>query len=274
MEERSLAFVSMISRTKNTTSSDDAVAASPRKSMSRCTTLAATSGNLTAQPWMACTSICLYSPPRSKSLFCVLTISFFSTITTSSMLRAVMRSMAMSSVFLRMSMLGDASARRMSISTSCMTSRCLFLSSVRRSSTMSLTLLSLWLTSSWQKQLAAARMADGAWDRDTSATAHSYTTAALLLCSRDRMILMYLPFSAGLLRHTLRMRSSTAICRISPHVDTISRCSNRNLTARSWAWVASMVNALRLVLRSCSLRSTFSIVSGASCSSSSPLGSL
>ena len=32
----------------------------------------------------------------------------------------------------------------------------------RRSSTMSLTLLSLWLTSSWQKQLAAARTAVGA----------------------------------------------------------------------------------------------------------------
>lgn len=33
---------------------------------------------------LTCTSICLYSPPFSKSLFCVLTISFFSTITTCS----------------------------------------------------------------------------------------------------------------------------------------------------------------------------------------------
>lgn len=31
---------------------------SPKKSMSRCTTLDATSGNLTAQLWMAATSIC------------------------------------------------------------------------------------------------------------------------------------------------------------------------------------------------------------------------
>lgn len=131
---------------------------------------------------LTCTSICLYSPPFSKSLFWVLTISFFSTITTctcryhfgqpgqviaahqqrsdaasqtslfapahqpahpfqcmhapprrkpptSSMLRAVMRSMAMSSVFLRMSMFGEDSARRMSMITSCSTSLCLFFSS-------------------------------------------------------------------------------------------------------------------------------------------------
>lgn len=42
---------------------------------------------------------------------------------------------------------------------------------------MSLTLLSLWLTSSWQKQLAAARTAVGADDSCTSVDAHSYLRA-------------------------------------------------------------------------------------------------
>mmetsp|Transcript_5376 Transcript_5376/g.14489 ORF Transcript_5376/g.14489 Transcript_5376/m.14489 type:complete len:329 (+) Transcript_5376:1408-2394(+) len=150
IEGRSFALVSTISRTKKMTSSALAVLASPRKSISRCTTLLATSGNLSAQLWMACTSICRYSPPFSKSLFCVFTTSFFRTMTTSSMLREVMRSMEMSSVFLRMSMFGLVRARKISINMSCMTSRCLFLSSCRRSSTMSLTLLSLCETSSWQ----------------------------------------------------------------------------------------------------------------------------
>ena len=45
------------------------------------------------------------------------------------MLRWSMRSRAMSRIFLRMSMLGVASARSMSISTSCITSRCRSLSS-------------------------------------------------------------------------------------------------------------------------------------------------
>ncbi len=138
-------FVSMISRTKYATSSAPAVLLSPRKSMRRWMTLAATSGNLTAQlctacnthihthtghgsvcvclcvprrshcqhpkpepgarhgfdalalcfagvcvcvcvwgtlPDLTCTSICLYSPLFSKSLFCVFMISFFRTITT------------------------------------------------------------------------------------------------------------------------------------------------------------------------------------------------
>jgi hypothetical protein len=34
-------------------------------------------------------------------------------------------------------------------------------------------------------------------------------------------------------RHTLRISSKTAICRMSPQLDTASRFSNRNLTARS-----------------------------------------
>ena len=33
-------------------------------------------------------------------------------------------------------------------------------------------------------------------------TAHSYTTAVLVLCSKDKMILMYLPFSPGFTLHT------------------------------------------------------------------------
>eukprot|EP00983_Pelagomonas_calceolata_P062126 1147146-Pelagomonas_calceolata.AAC.10 len=165
IEGRSFALVSTISRTKKMTSSALAVLASPRKSISRCTTLLATSGNLSAQLWMACndmcgtgedqlcvcpreqfektqtlfslyslhagarsfrtssqaavlvlswlspilslitppsascmraphsqtegphrqltcTSICRYSPPFSKSLFCVFTTSFFRTMTT------------------------------------------------------------------------------------------------------------------------------------------------------------------------------------------------
>lgn len=45
-------------------------------------------------------------------------------------------------------------------------------------------------------------MAVGACERLTRVTAHSYTTAELVLCSRDRMILMYLPFSPGFTLHT------------------------------------------------------------------------
>ena len=57
MGSRSAGLVSAISRTKKTTSSALAVLLSPRKSISRCTTEPATSGNLTAQECTACTSI-------------------------------------------------------------------------------------------------------------------------------------------------------------------------------------------------------------------------
>ena len=66
---------------------------------------------------------------------------------------------------------------------------------------MSLTLLSLWLTSSWHQQLAAARTAVGAWLSATSVPAHSYTTAVEGDCSSARMILMYLPLDSGCATH-------------------------------------------------------------------------
>ena len=53
-------------------------------------------------------------------------------------------------------------------------------------------------------------MAVGAWERLTRVTAHSYTTAVLVLCSRARMILMYLPFSPGFVRHTCRRSNRTS----------------------------------------------------------------
>ena len=55
-----------------------------------------------------CTSICLYSPLFSPVSVWLLVISFLSMDTTSSMLRAVMRSNTMSNVLRRMSRLGDA----------------------------------------------------------------------------------------------------------------------------------------------------------------------
>lgn len=70
-----------------------------------------------------------------------------------------------------------------------MTSLCRFFRSVSLSSTMSLTLLSLWLTRSWQKQLAAARTAVGDWLSETRVTAASYTTAVEVEVSRARMTL-------------------------------------------------------------------------------------
>jgi len=51
---------------------------------------------------------------------------------------------------------------------------------------MSFTLLSLCEDSSWQYVLAAARTDVGAEERDTSAPAHSYTTAALDAERRER----------------------------------------------------------------------------------------
>jgi len=50
---------------------------------------------------------------------------------------------------------------------------------------MSFTLLSLWLTSSWQKQLAAARTAVGADDSCTSVTAHSYLQRGVAATGRS-----------------------------------------------------------------------------------------
>ena len=67
MPSRSFTLVSMISRTKNTTSSADAVFASPRKSISRCTTLPATSGNLTAHEWIACRPAAPASAVRARA---------------------------------------------------------------------------------------------------------------------------------------------------------------------------------------------------------------
>lgn len=55
---------------------------SPRKSMSRCTTLLATSGKRVAAAWMAPTSIWRYSGPRSASDDWLRRTSFLSTITT------------------------------------------------------------------------------------------------------------------------------------------------------------------------------------------------
>lgn len=49
IDSRSFGLVSMISRTKKTTSRAEAVLLSPKKSISTCTTLLATSGNLMAQ---------------------------------------------------------------------------------------------------------------------------------------------------------------------------------------------------------------------------------
>lgn len=65
---------------------------------------------------------------------------------------------------------------------------------------MSLTLLSECVDSRLQKQLAAARTAEGADDSDVSVTAHSYMTAGEGDCSSSRMVLMNLPFSEGLVR--------------------------------------------------------------------------
>lgn len=79
------------------------------------------------------------------------------------------------------------------------------------SSTISRTLLSLCETSSWQKQFAAARTAVGAFDNETSVTAHSYTTAVDRLCSNAKMILIYFPFCSGLVRQTYRQAMLTWI---------------------------------------------------------------
>mmetsp|Transcript_21974 Transcript_21974/g.55328 ORF Transcript_21974/g.55328 Transcript_21974/m.55328 type:complete len:276 (-) Transcript_21974:545-1372(-) len=275
MSSRSLALVSMISRTKNTTSSALAVLESPMKSMSRYTTLPATSGNLTAHEWMDCTSSCRYSPALSPdSALWVFMISFLRTSTTSSMLRRVTSSSASCSVFARMSRLGDDNARMMSISESCITSGCFTLSSLRRSSTMSLTLLSLWLASSWQKHWHAARTAVGAWLSCVSVTAHSYVTAVLLEAMSAMMILMQRPFWLGSARVALRTSSSTATCRMSPSSATVSRLVSSQSMALAGAWCVSIMKALRRAERSASCCRKASMISGASGIMSSPLGSL
>jgi len=121
MPSRSDAFVCAISRMNIATSKAAAALVSPRKSMSRCTTAPAVSGNLIAHACTACTSIWRYSPAFSPASVCDLAISFFSAPTTSSMLRAVTRSSTMSKALRRMSLLGEFTARRMSITISCIT---------------------------------------------------------------------------------------------------------------------------------------------------------
>mmetsp|Transcript_38320 Transcript_38320/g.90881 ORF Transcript_38320/g.90881 Transcript_38320/m.90881 type:complete len:225 (+) Transcript_38320:1891-2565(+) len=224
---------------------------------------------------MDCTRSCRYSPCFSpESAFCVLTTSFFRTITTSSMLRLSTSSSASSSVLARMSRFGEESARRISMMESCMTSSCFSFSSFSLSSTINFTLLSLWLMSSWQKHWQAAWTAVGAWLRCVSVTAHSYVTAVDLDCIRAIMIFMHFPFCFGSDLATLRTRSRMATCKMSPCSAMLSKLARSQSMAFSGAWAVSMTSAFRRADMSCSCCRKFSTISGASGIMCSPLGSL
>jgi hypothetical protein len=92
---------------------------------------------------MAWISKVLYSSPCSISVSCERTTSLLRRVITSSMLRGPTRSIASVRTFLEMWMLGEDRARRMSMMTSCSTLAWCFFRSLRRSSTISFTLLSL-----------------------------------------------------------------------------------------------------------------------------------
>lgn len=77
-----------------------------RKSTRRCKTELVTSGNIRAQPWMACTSIHMYFPHISVAMVCFFTTSFLGFITISSKFRDVIRSRIMLSVIHRKSRFG------------------------------------------------------------------------------------------------------------------------------------------------------------------------
>mmetsp|Transcript_3879 Transcript_3879/g.9213 ORF Transcript_3879/g.9213 Transcript_3879/m.9213 type:complete len:202 (-) Transcript_3879:983-1588(-) len=143
-------YVSTTSRTKSMTSEALLPLESSMKSMRTWTTVAAISGNLMTHVWIACTSIARYSVVFSTSPVCVLTISFLRTAMTSSMVVGLTSSMTRSSTFFLMSMLGEESPRMMSMMSVLRTSGCFFCRSESLSSTISLTLLSLCVLSSWQ----------------------------------------------------------------------------------------------------------------------------
>ena len=65
-------------------------------------------------------------------------------------------------------------------------------------------------------------MAVGAEESDTSAPAHSYTTAVFCVCSSCRMIFMYRPFCSGEVRHTCR-NHETASHQVNRRVDGLCR---------------------------------------------------
>mmetsp|Transcript_6423 Transcript_6423/g.12465 ORF Transcript_6423/g.12465 Transcript_6423/m.12465 type:complete len:297 (-) Transcript_6423:1151-2041(-) len=143
-------YVSTTSRTKSITSDALLPLESSMKSMSTCTTVAAMSGNLITHVWIAWTSIWRYSVVFSTSPVWVLMISFLSTAMTSSMVVGLTSSMTRSSTFFLMSMLGELRPRIMSMISVLSTSGCFFCRSDSLSSTISFTLLSLWVLSSWQ----------------------------------------------------------------------------------------------------------------------------
>mmetsp|Transcript_18513 Transcript_18513/g.71477 ORF Transcript_18513/g.71477 Transcript_18513/m.71477 type:complete len:239 (-) Transcript_18513:866-1582(-) len=180
-------YVITTSATKLMTSRAEATFVSPRCSMRAWTTLQATSGKRRAQEWMALMRMRRYSGPCSASSDCVFVISFLRRETTSSMLRGFTRSIANSSVFLRMSSVGQTSARSTSISSSCSTLPCFFFTSVSLSRMISFTLLSLSSTRSWMKVEAAALVAIGDWESARSAQAASYCTECACSLSRERM---------------------------------------------------------------------------------------
>mmetsp|Transcript_7931 Transcript_7931/g.25930 ORF Transcript_7931/g.25930 Transcript_7931/m.25930 type:complete len:441 (+) Transcript_7931:1462-2784(+) len=260
-------YCSTMARTKTTTSVAPSL---PRKSMSTCTTLPATSGNLRAQAWMLWMSMARYSLPFSRSESRVRTTSRFSTATTSSMLRGETRSMAMLSVLLQISTSGEASARRMSMRISVRTRTWRFRISAKRSSTMSLMLLSDCEHSRLVYVVAAARTAVGAEDSDTKVHAASYETAAegdpkswnRKRTNRD--------FCAASLRHTLRVNSRTSSANPSPKRSKSSALAARKSMADSSASLDSIKNALRRAPSSASLSINFSITSAASGSSAAP----
>jgi hypothetical protein len=128
----------------------------------------------------------------------------------------------------RMSRLGLESTLTISITTSTKTALWATQSSSIRSSTINLTLLSLWDARRRQYVLAAARTAVGADDREIRVPAHSYTTSLFGEERREMIIFMYLPLAAQSDRQTFRIRSSTAIWRRPDHPGTCVFRESRN----------------------------------------------
>ena len=136
------------------------------------------------------------------------------------MFLGVMRSIARSRILRRISNAGVLSARSTSISSSLSTSPWSRMRSCRRSSTIIFTLLSLCVTSSWQKQLAAARIAVGACAHGTS-------------LQKDPLILTWCETLSNATKVRLRQARSTSQTNVACHALGLHAAGCASARARS-----------------------------------------